>query len=241
MKLATLTKSGGPRVAALVHGASASGDIWRDFASVLVDRYDMTVLIVDLRGHGASPHADTYDIQDFTEDLVETLPVGLDYLIGQSLGGWASANAVGRLAPKRFIGIDPALDIRGKERILLPLVGPFQPHLPTWVLRQLGSPPKGAAPDTLARFRVAWKTWDPRMMRQLARSASTHPFVVTAPKAPSTIVLADPSFAVSEAMVTELIAAGWDVRVKPGGVHELHVQDPEGLAAMLDDVLRASN
>jgi hypothetical protein len=43
---------------------------------------------------------------------------------------------------------------------------------------------------------------------------------------------------VPTAMRAELTAAGWDVRVKPGGVHELHVQDPVGVIAMLDDVLK---
>jgi hypothetical protein len=30
---------------------------------------------------------------------------------------------------------------------------------------------------------------------------------------------------------------GWDVRVKPGAVHDLHVQDPEGAVDVLSDVL----
>jgi hypothetical protein len=51
-------------------------------------------------------------------------------------------------------------------------------------------------------------------------------------------VLADPSFVISPTMADEFRAAGWDVRLKPGGQHDLHLQDPRGVAEMLDDVLR---
>jgi hypothetical protein len=39
-------------------------------------------------------------------------------------------------------------------------------------------------------------------------------------------------------MAEELRAMGWDIRVKPGGEHDLHLQDPAGVIAMLDDILR---
>jgi hypothetical protein len=39
-------------------------------------------------------------------------------------------------------------------------------------------------------------------------------------------------------MAAELTALGWDIRVKPGGEHDLHLQDPRGVITMLDDVLR---
>ena len=57
MLLSTKTVGSGTRSAALVHGASASGEIWRDFAAILVESYDFTVTLVDLRGHGDSPRA----------------------------------------------------------------------------------------------------------------------------------------------------------------------------------------
>jgi pimeloyl-ACP methyl ester carboxylesterase len=239
VKLATRRIGTGQRTAALVHGASMSSDIWREFANILVEDYDMSVILVDLRGHGDSPRAERYLFEDFIGDLVETLPTGLDFLIGQSLGGISTIQAAPALAPKHYIGIDPALDISKFNGFMLRTVGPLQPYFPDWLLRALGSPPKGAAPGTLMRYRASWKKWDSRLMRQLRDNPPYYPFVVRPPDVPSTIVLADPSFAVSPTMAAGLRAAGWDVRIKPGGVHELHVQDPAGLAALLDDVLKA--
>jgi pimeloyl-ACP methyl ester carboxylesterase len=239
MKLATKTITAGPRTAALVHGASMSTLVWRDFGDILAAKYDITLTLVDLRGHGDSDRADSYTVGDFADDLVETLPSGLDFLIGQSLGGVSSAWAAERLQPKRYIGLDPAFTASPSAAWALRTLGPIQPRMPSWMLRAMGSPPKGAAPDTLALFRASWKKWDSSMMKQLVHSGVEHPFVVVPPPVPSTIVLADKSFVIPAPMATGFSEAGWDVRDKPGAVHDMHVQDPVGLAALLDDLLKA--
>jgi len=82
-----------------------------------------------------------------------------------------------------------------------------------------------------------WSKWDSSMMHQLVRSGRRAPFPVGPPAAPSTLVLADPSFAVPPQMAEGLRAAGWDVRIKPGAIHDLHVQDPRGVVQILSDVL----
>ena len=106
MKLFTRTVGSGSRSAALVHGASMSGDAWRDLTPYLLE-HDLTLTLVDQRGHGDSPRATSYRIEDFVGDLVETLPTGLDILMGQSLGGLTGAWASAELKPKRYIGVDP--------------------------------------------------------------------------------------------------------------------------------------
>jgi len=240
MKLPITTAGTGPRTAALVHGASASSHIWRDFASILTDEYDMTVLTVDLRGHGASPRARSYRVKDFVDDLVDTLPIGLDYLIGQSLGGLAGAWAAPALKPQRFIGIDPAFDAHPRRvALMLALIGPWQPRMSDRALARGGFPPVGAAPDALSRTRESWSQWSNWMMPQLVLSGISMRFHPKPPAVPSTIVRADPSFVISDAAAKRFAEMGWDVRTKPGGVHDLHLQDPVGLAALLDDVLSA--
>lgn len=87
MKLSTTTVGSGSRTAALVHGLSASSRHWTEFARLLADEHYCTVTLVDLRGHGDSPRAERYQLGDFPDDLVETLPQGIDFLIGQSFGG----------------------------------------------------------------------------------------------------------------------------------------------------------
>ena len=238
MKLVTRTVGTGSRTAALVHGASMSSEVWRDFGAVLLDRYDLTLLLIDQRGHGDSPRSDSYRLPDFADDLAENLPHGLDFVIGQSLGGLSGALAASRVKPKRYIGLDPALAVTGAPAWLLRNVGPHQTRFPDWLLHAMGTPVKGSPPDTMARIRAMWTKWDPSMMHKIADSNKVEPFVVAPPAVPSTLLLAEKSFAVPPPVAEALRAAGWDVRVKPGAVHDLHLQDPRGVIDLLDDVLR---
>ena len=238
MKLATRTVGTGSRTAALIHGASMSGDAWRDMGAVLLERYDLTLLLVDQRGHGDSPRSNSYRLPDFADDLAENLPQGLDFVIGQSLGGLSGALAASRVKPKRFIGLDPALAVTGTPAWLLRNIGPYQTRFPDWLLHAMGVPVKGSPPDTLQRIHAMWAKWDPSMMHKIADSNKVEPFVVGPPAVPSTLLLAEKSFAVPPPVAEALRAAGWDVRVKPGAVHDLHLQDPRGVVDLLDDVLR---
>jgi hypothetical protein len=177
-------------------------------------------------------------VSDFAADLVETLPTGLDFLMGQSLGGVSSAWAASSLVPRRYVGLDPAFTAGIFTALALRTLGRVQTRLPDRVLSAIGMPPKGSAPDTLERVHAMWGTWDASMMGQLVSSGRRTPFPVGPPAVPSTLVLADKSLFVRPKMVNELRSLGWDIRVKPGGEHDLHLQDPRGVIAMLDDVLR---
>ena len=53
----------------------------------------------------------------FAEDLVESLPTGLDVVVGHSLGGSVLERAVGRLAPAGAVYLDPGF------RLGLPTAG----------------------------------------------------------------------------------------------------------------------
>jgi pimeloyl-ACP methyl ester carboxylesterase len=236
VKLATRTIGTGSRTAALVHGASMSGDAWRDFIPFLLE-YDLTLIVVDQRGHGDSPRADSYLIEDFVGDLVDTLPHGLDLLVGQSLGGLTAAWASAELQPKRFIGIDPAFALDRFHSFLVTALGPAQVKMPTRLLKVFGTPPKGSPPDTLPRIRAMWAKWDSSSLTDIKSSAIARPFPVGPPSVPSTIVLADHSFAVPPKFANALRNEGWDVRIIPGGGHDLHIEDPRGLAETLRDVL----
>jgi len=238
MKVVTRELGTGPRTAALVHGASMAGDVWRDFAQILIDEYDLSIIIIDLRGHGESPRSNNYGVHDFVADLVDTLPTGLDFLIGQSLGGVSSAWASGSLLPRRYIGLDPAFTAATLTSVALRILGRLQTRLPDRILHAVGMPPEGSAPDTMERVHAMWAKWDASMMSQLVSSGRRTPFPVGPPAVPSTLILADKSLFVPPPMATELVALGWDIRVKPGGEHDLHLQDPRGVITMLDDVLR---
>ncbi|WP_077036571.1 alpha/beta fold hydrolase [Pelomonas sp. KK5] len=241
MKLDTWTVGSGSRTVALVHGASKAADVWRDMARILVDEYDLTVMLLDQRGHGRSPRASSYRLSDFADDLVESLPQGLDVLIGHSLGGGAGAVASARLQPKRFIGLDPGFYAPASLMAMcyvLGALGPLTPRVLDWSLNLPASIPEGSAPDTRERVRAMARDWDTSMILPYARSLRRHPIPVAPPAVSSTLLLVENSIVVPAPMAEGLRAAGWDVRVKPGAVHDMQLQDPRGVVAMLDDLLR---
>src|SRR5271154_151307 len=86
------------RTALLIHGAMASYGTWNKVAPELVER-GYHVIAPDLRGHGDSPHADSYTREEVAADLVESLPKDADLAIGHSLGGRSLLLAVDALTP----------------------------------------------------------------------------------------------------------------------------------------------
>jgi pimeloyl-ACP methyl ester carboxylesterase len=93
VELQTLRWGGpvGPRVL-LVHGVQAAAITWWQVADKLA-RSGAAVTAPDLRGHGASPSALCYGLDDFVTDLV-ALGNGWDLVVGHSLGGTVAARAL---------------------------------------------------------------------------------------------------------------------------------------------------
>lgn len=76
----------------LVHGGAAHAGWWTGVAPILATRFRL--LVPDLRGHGASDHADSYLIEDFAADCVavlDQLAPGAAGLVGHSMGGRVAA------------------------------------------------------------------------------------------------------------------------------------------------------
>lgn len=98
---------GGPR-ALLVHGLSSESGSWWRLAPALVDD-GWHVTAVDLRGHGASPRADSYTLADYAGDLARE---EWDLVLGHSLGGAVSVLAAQESGfTSRLVLIDPVLDV----------------------------------------------------------------------------------------------------------------------------------
>jgi len=75
-----------------VHGLLG---FWRNFYSISrAFQEDYTCLLYDQRGHGSSPHASSYKLEELAEDLkllIKSLNLKSVNLVGHSLGGYVSS------------------------------------------------------------------------------------------------------------------------------------------------------
>jgi esterase len=81
-------KYGSGPVLVILHGLYGSSDNWITIARLLEEHY--TVLLPDLRNHGASPHTPTHTFTDMVNDLVEFFEdqhIEKAFLAGHSMGG----------------------------------------------------------------------------------------------------------------------------------------------------------
>jgi pimeloyl-ACP methyl ester carboxylesterase len=72
----------------ILHGLFGSSDNWQTIAKKLSESY--TVILVDLRNHGHSPHAEDWNYEVMSKDveaLVSSLPYSEFILMGHSMGG----------------------------------------------------------------------------------------------------------------------------------------------------------
>jgi len=243
MQLTTTTTGSGPRHVGLVHGLGASAATWGPFVERLAATGRYTVTAVDLRGHGTSPRAESYRVDDMASDLVDSLPAGLDSVVGHSLGGSVLYRAVARLAPARAVYLDPGFalplpttGLAGRLFWMAPLV--------SLGFAQLGQARASAAaraaysPGTRALLEGAKKQFDTRMAVGVFRDVASHPVSAEAPAVPSTIVLSDQSAAVlPDDLAGRLEQQGWQVRRIQGVHHDMQLEDPDRTFAAVEDVL----
>ncbi|MEU9884517.1 alpha/beta hydrolase [Sphaerisporangium sp. NPDC051011] len=231
MKLWTAALGDGAKTAALIHGFTADSGIWFEFAPWLAGQ-GYTVTLVDLRGHGQSPRAESYGYWEIANDLVDTLPTGLDLVIGHSLGGRLLGHVVDRLRPAKAVYLDPAWTIPEGETA-------------TILIHEDGSP---ITADELA---VLMPTRSPAQHRQIVQF--TERFDLTmfhkadggladfdppqTPVVPSLLVLADPSAYVPTDLQERLRDGGYVVRVVPGGLHDLQLDNLTATEQALADWL----
>lgn len=228
MRLATTTVGNGPRRAALVHGLSGDSGTWFEFAPWLA-ALGYTVTLVDQRGHGASDRAASYLAEDLADDLVDTLPTGLDLIVGHSLGGRALLLSVERLRPLRAVYLEPGWTVPTDLVFGLPadasgdILG----------VDELAAVLPGFSRAHLDNTRRALQLFDPTWFE------APNPVLPdleppTPPAVPSLVVLADPALAVTPELEARVRAGGYEVRVVPGGAHDLHVLNLEATKQALD-------
>ncbi|SDN56881.1 Pimeloyl-ACP methyl ester carboxylesterase [Klenkia soli] len=245
MKLATQVHGAGPRRLALVHGLGADGATWRGLTERLVAAGGVTVTTVDLRGHGGSDRATDYSVGAFADDLVETLPVGLDVVVGHSLGGSVLERAVARLAPASAVYLDPGfrlgLPTGGLAGRLFWATAPVGLAVAALAQKRRSRGRPAPSPEDARLRDAATARFDRGMALRVFRDVAHSPAPIAAPAVPSTIVLSDDSPAVlPDPTASRLEALGWDVRRLTGVGHDFWLQDADRTWTSVRDLLLGS-
>lgn len=228
MKLHLTELGDGVHTAVLVHGLLSDHGAWCRVAPALSDR-GYRVLMPDLRGHGFSPRGE-YTPQAWADDLVETLPRDADLAIGHSLGGLSLALAVGRLAPRRAVFVDPAWKLTPEQhRRSAP---DFRAQLGWDETRLREAHPRWADEDVAARL-ASMHRFDARCIDGLLHGGG-HDHAPRSPSTKSLVMLADPSDLVPPRDADALRDAGFDVAAVPGSGHSIFRDDLPGFLAALD-------
>ncbi|MFI6106290.1 alpha/beta fold hydrolase [Streptomyces sp. NPDC051310] len=229
MRLHTTTWGEGDRLALLVHGIMADHRTWRRVGPALAAR-GYRVVAVDLRGHGASGRAGSYGVQDFADDLVETLPAGAELAVGHSLGGLTLSRAVERLAPRRAVYSDPAWHLPGGRDGYR---GALLAQAKAATREQITAMnPRWDAVDVDIELETL-KVWDEATAYGLEAVADTD-LLPAGAAVPSLVTLADPSRLVSAGHAALLTGRGFEVRTVAGAGHTIHRDDFGGFMAALD-------
>lgn len=243
MHLHTTTAGTGERHVGLIHGLGADGTAWQPLIDRMLTTGRYTVTTVDLRGHGRSDRASSYGLAEIADDVVESLPQGLDSVVGHSLGGSVLVRAVERLRPQRAIYLDPGFGLAlpttgfaGRAFWAIPALS-----LGVVGLRQSrrSAPLRAAYPESVrASLKSSQELFDSKMAIGVFREVAFHPVALTAPAVPSTIVLSDESPAVlPESMAEALEREGWEIRRLAGIHHDMQLEDPDRAFEVIADVL----
>ncbi len=226
-----------PRRVLVLHGLGSDGGTMWQVSSLLV-RAGFEVHVADLRGHGRSPAADTYDVRSMASD-VALLGGGWDLVVGHSLGGAILAQLVVEEGwASRAVLLDPALSV----------VGAMAPMLAQSIVAEVGGNLTLAAlehdkphwhPEDRWRKVRASATVSPRVVESCVHDTDPWFFLDTVARwaCPVEIVAADPAvgalFTVDQ--VPDLAGlAHVTVTVVAGAGHSVHRDDFAAVAAVLD-------
>jgi pimeloyl-ACP methyl ester carboxylesterase len=91
----------GPRTLLLLHGLGANGAVWTPLVARLRPRFAGRIVVPDLRGHGRSPHATRYGYGQHAADVAALVATDAPvHVVGHSMGA-----AIGLVLASGWFGI----------------------------------------------------------------------------------------------------------------------------------------
>src|SRR5215831_7278382 len=240
---------GGGRTVLLLHGLGATAAVWKSVGRALQERGTTRWLSVDLGGHGGSDWQASYSVGQLAAQLAEPLQQQMreSYIVGHSLGvyvGLALASGWFGIAVRGVLGIGPkiswpAADLQAAGELAARPVRFYPTGEEAWArYRRVSGLGADIAPDDdwLARGTVqterGWRlAQDPRTF-----AVAGAPFVSLAASATAPVLLARGE---RDAMVSleELGMHAAQARDIPGAGHNVHVENPAAVVALVDQLV----
>ncbi|UNO42648.1 alpha/beta hydrolase [Streptomyces sp. MST-110588] len=227
MQLHTHEWGTGDRIAVLIHGIMSDHRTWWRVGPALAER-GYRVIAVDLRGHGRSPRGE-YGDQIFADDLIDTLPQGVEVAIGHSLGGMALSLAVERLRPARAVYYDPAWTLGNRQRPVDPAMFAQLKRVTRQVIKTFN--PRWDDVDVDLELETV-DLWDVETAYALSGD-QLKDRTPAKPVVPSLVQVAGEGFLFDAEAVKALADRGFEVRTVQGAGHTIHRDDFEAFMESL--------
>ena len=240
----------GSRGALLLHGLGATAAVWKSVQRLLQERGALRWLAADLGGHGGSDWHSSYSVGALAAQLAELLQqqqIRELFIIGHSLGAYvalALASSWFGIEVQGVLGLGPkiswpAADLQAARDLAARPVRWYPTEEEAWTrYRRVSGVTADIAPseEWLARGAVkaegGWRlAQDPRTF-----AVAGAPFASLAASATVPVLLArgerDPMVSLQE--LRTHTPQAHDI---PGAGHNVHVEDPEAVVALLEQLV----
>ncbi len=246
------TRSGGAAdgpLLVLLHGLGGTAEVWRGVEALLPEAWAGGWLLVDLPGHGRSPHVASYSFADQARLVAEALPTGRDLvLLGHSMGGMVALALAGfddgAHRVRRVIGFSiktwwPEHQVLGMQaqstrpaRIFATRAEAVERYLMASGLQGLADPASPVHEAGIARTDEGWRI--AQDMRTFDFGVPDMEALVSAAPCPITLGRGAEDLMIRPVNYAHLAADhGVDLVVWDGLGHNPHVEDPAAVVAIL--------